>query len=131
MLPKIHTKYFKIGSKFCLKIYLYRRFILTCMITAKTIPNASWDRRGTTANHTRDDTRNESSQANAAAIMMMMRTGSLAMVSANIAKGAPNASNEQLKNSARVIFVELYTVTIYSLLYRIYFADIVITKPMS
>lgn len=63
--------------------------------------------------------------------MMIMRTGSLAMVSANIAKGAPNASNEQLKNSARVIFVELYTVTIYSLLYRIYFADIVITKPMS
>lgn len=74
-------------------------------MTANTIPNARYDRKGTTAYHTSDDTRNDSSQPNAAAIMMMIRTGSLATVIANIASGAPNASREQLKNSARVILL--------------------------
>lgn len=71
---------------------------------AKTIPNAKLLFNGTTANHTIDESRNDRSQANAAAIMMMMRTGSLATVNANMTNGAPKARREQLKNSARVIF---------------------------
>lgn len=83
---------------------------------ANTIPNERYDRKGTTANQTSEDIKNARSHPKAAAIMMMMRTGSLATVSANIASGAPNASREQLKNSARVIstftchFTRLYNV---------------------
>lgn len=73
---------------------------------ANTIPNAKYDRNGTTAYHTKDDSKNDSSHPNAAAIMMMMRTGSLATVNANMTNGAPKARREQLKNSARVILAD-------------------------
>lgn len=76
---------------------------------AKNTPNAKYDRNGTTANHTTDDIKNESNHPNAAAIMMMIRTGSLATVNANITNGAPKARREQLKNSARVILHDFFT----------------------
>lgn len=72
---------------------------------ANTIPNVRYDLRGTTANHTNDDSRNDKSHPNAATIRIIIRTGSFATVIANITNGAPNASTEQLKNSARVISV--------------------------
>lgn len=52
----------------------------------------------------RDEIRNDTSQPNAAAIIIMILIGSLAIVKANITRGGPKASKEQLKNSARVIF---------------------------
>lgn len=75
---------------------------------ANTIPNAKYERKGVTTNQTKDESKNDNSQPNAAAIMMMMRIGSLATVSANITSGGPKASSEQLKNSARVIVLFPY-----------------------
>lgn len=75
---------------------------------ANTMPNAKYVRKGATANHTKDESKNDNSQPNAAAIMMMMRIGSLATVSENITTGGPKASSEQLKNSARVILLFSY-----------------------
>ncbi|GBP52998.1 RNA-directed DNA polymerase from mobile element jockey [Eumeta japonica] len=70
-------------------------------MTANIIPNTKYDRKGTTANHNKEESKNDSSQPKAAAIMIIMRTGSFAMVKANIINGAPNANSEQLKNSAK------------------------------
>ena len=52
-----------------------------------------------------DDKSNETSQKKEAAMRMMIRMGSWAIVSVNIAIGGPKARNEQPKNSTTVILL--------------------------
>lgn len=73
------------------------------MKTEKTKPNARSPRSGITTNHHREDRSSDTSQKNAAAINIIILTGSWAIVNKNIANGGPNARNAQPKNSTNVI----------------------------
>ncbi|EFA03459.1 hypothetical protein TcasGA2_TC013452 [Tribolium castaneum] len=55
--------------------------------------------------HHNEDNRRETSQKNAAAIRIMIRTGSWAIVNTNIANGGPKAKKVHPKNSTKVIFL--------------------------
>lgn len=85
---------------------MYRN--ISWKITEKTNPNTSLLRKGTTINHRNDDNNNESNQKNAAAINMIILTGSQAIVNINMARGGPKAKNVQPKNSETVIFSAYY-----------------------
>lgn len=81
-------------------------FIFDCRtwIAIETImPNNVKSLNGTIMNQISADSSNAHSQRKAAATKMMMRIGSLAMVSVNIANGGPNARNAHPKNSGSVI----------------------------
>lgn len=68
-----------------------------------TIPMMVISLSGTNTNHTNDDRSNAQSHKNAAAIKIIIRIGSCAIVIVNIANGGPNAKNAHPKNSGNVI----------------------------
>jgi len=71
--------------------------------TEKTTPKAIKSFSGMMAYH-KDEISSDSSQKKAAAMRIMIRTGSLAIVKTNRAKGGPKAMKVQPKNSGNVIF---------------------------
>lgn len=67
------------------------------------MPKAKYVRRGTTANHSIEESSRARSQKNPAAIRIIIRIGSWAIVNVNIAIAGPNAMKAHPKNSATVI----------------------------
>lgn len=67
------------------------------------MPKARWVLRGTTANHRIEESSRASSQKNPAAMRIIIRMGSWAMVNVNMAMAGPKAKPAHPKNSATVI----------------------------
>lgn len=67
-------------------------------------------------NHQSEEVSSESSQKKAAAIMIMIRTGSWAIVTMNIEKGGPNASNVHPTNSMSVMIEDWHCASMFCVL---------------
>lgn len=77
--------------------------LLTWKNIEKTSPKLKYSRSGTIANQNIEDISSDSSHTNAAAIKIIIRMGSWAIVKMNIASGGPKAKNVHPKNSETVI----------------------------
>lgn len=73
------------------------------MATETSTPSTVGGSSGLRTNHTSDDANRDTSQTNAATIIMIMRTGSVAMVKRKSESGGPKARNVQPANSAIVM----------------------------
>lgn len=78
---------------------------ITWIKTEQINPIDVYDLSGTKTNQINDENNNAQSQTNAAPTRRIIRIGSLATVSVNIANGGPNAKNVQPKNSGSVISI--------------------------